>query len=666
MCGQFSSVVLQLIMKDFRLIGVVKNVVILLLLVCASLADDPDDDVTIEEKEEVVSEEPSVVEEILYTTPRPAGNYHLAEHFDDREDFAKRWILSEAKKEGIEENIAKYNGKWDVEAAEKNGLNGDLGLVLKSKAHHHAISSRLDKTFQFDIKPFVLQYEVQFQNGQDCGGAYIKLLSQTSDLDLRNFHDKTPYSIMFGPDKCGTDTKLHFIFRHRNPKNGTFQEKHWKRATSVPKFDDVFKDKKPHLFTLYVTPDNRFELQVDQQNVFRGSLLDDMNPPINPPAEIDDPNDIKPADWDEREKIPDSTAKKPEDWDEDAPRQIPDPNARKPDGWLDDEMELIPDPNAEKPKDWDDEMDGEWEPPLISNPNCESVGCGEWKPPMIDNPNYKGKWRAPLIDNPNYKGKWKPKRIPNPEFFEDKYPFKMTPIDAVGFELWSMSDGILFDNIIITDDMFVAEQWAAETWILKKELVERETDGVFLRLVKYTNKHPWLWAVYVIVIGLPIVLFISFCCTTTSKENKEQATRARRKKTDEPTPDDTPSTEAKRVIREPTPVRIEEVKEPEPSGTNIENESVKEARIEELKQEVPEDTTETKTAETEEKESQDSEDGKEEKEDEEEISDDKVETDKKEVEEEEEEEEQNEEGEQSLDGDGDAKQSPKRRKARRE
>uniref|UniRef100_A0A1W7RAW3 Calnexin n=1 Tax=Hadrurus spadix TaxID=141984 RepID=A0A1W7RAW3_9SCOR len=652
-----------------KFIKLIASIVIILMLVCSGFAEDPDD-VTIEEKEEVPQEEPPVVEEILYTTPRPVGNYHLAEHFDDREDFAKRWILSEAKKEGIEENIAKYNGKWDVEAAEKNGLNGDLGLVLKSKAHHHAISTRLDKTFQFDIKPFVLQYEVQFQNGQDCGGAYIKLLSQTNDLDLRNFHDKTPYTVMFGPDKCGTDTKLHFIFRHRNPKNGTFQEKHWKRATTVPKLDDVFKDKKPHLFTLYITPDNRFELQVDQQNVFRGNLLEDMNPPVNPPAEIDDPNDNKPGDWDEREKIPDTTAKKPADWDEDAPRQITDPNARKPEGWLDDEMELIPDPNAEKPKDWDDEMDGEWEPPLISNPNCESVGCGEWKPPMIDNPNYKGKWRAPLIDNPNYKGKWKPKRIPNPEFFEDKYPYKMTPIGAVGFELWSMSDGILFDNIIITDDMFVAEQWAAETWALKKELVERETDGVFLRLVKYTNKHPWLWAVYVIVIGLPIVLFISFCCTTSTKESKEQAARARHKKTDESTPDDIPETEAKHVVREPTPIRIEEVKEPEPSGANLGNqaevreteEEIVEARVEELKQEPQEEKPET--TENDEKESEINEEEKEEKVEEEEEEDEK----KVEAEngEEIQEEEQKEEGEQSLDGDGDAKRSPRRRKARRE
>lgn len=77
----------------------------------------------------------------------------------------------------------------------------------------------------------------------------------------------------------------------------------------------------------------------------------------------------------------------------------------------------------------DDEMDGEWEAPLIPNPKCEgAAGCGPWKAPMIDNPDYKGKWKAPMIENPNYKGKWTPRKIHNPDFFEDLEPFKMTTI----------------------------------------------------------------------------------------------------------------------------------------------------------------------------------------------------------------------------------------------
>ena len=47
---------------------------------------------------------------------------------------------------------------------------------------------------------------MNFQNGISCGGAYIKLLS--GEAELNKFHEKTPYSIMFGPDKCGLTSKV--------------------------------------------------------------------------------------------------------------------------------------------------------------------------------------------------------------------------------------------------------------------------------------------------------------------------------------------------------------------------------------------------------------------------------------------------------------------------
>lgn len=114
-------------------------------------------------------------------------------------------------KEGIDEDLAKYDGLWVVEAPQRDGLKSDLGLVLKSKAKHAAISAKLDKPFQFNDKPLIVQYEVNFQEGQECGGAYLKLLSHLEgSLDLKQFYDKTPYTIMFGPDKCGNDLKVSF------------------------------------------------------------------------------------------------------------------------------------------------------------------------------------------------------------------------------------------------------------------------------------------------------------------------------------------------------------------------------------------------------------------------------------------------------------------------
>jgi calnexin len=38
--------------------------------------------------------------------------------------------------------VAKYDGEWKLEAMTKNPLVNDLGLVMKSKAKHAAISAR--------------------------------------------------------------------------------------------------------------------------------------------------------------------------------------------------------------------------------------------------------------------------------------------------------------------------------------------------------------------------------------------------------------------------------------------------------------------------------------------------------------------------------------------
>lgn len=52
-----------------------------------------------------------------------------------------------------------------------------------------------------------------------------------------------------------------------------------------------------------VKPDNTFTIRVDNKIVNEGSLLEDFEPPVNPPREIDDPNDKRPENWDDREKV---------------------------------------------------------------------------------------------------------------------------------------------------------------------------------------------------------------------------------------------------------------------------------------------------------------------------------------------------------------------------
>lgn len=181
--------------------------------------------------------------------------------------------------------------------------------------------------------------------------------------------------------------KVHFIFKHKNPVTGEYEEKHLKDTAMISNV------KTTSLYTLIVNPDQTFDIQVDGTSVRSGSLLENFAPSVNPSKEIDDPNDTKPSDWVDLAKIADPEASKPADWDEDAPLEIVDESAEKPDDWLEDEPSMIPDPEAEKPEDWDDEEDGDFVPPMVPNPKCEEAsGCGPWEQPTIRNPAYKGKW----------------------------------------------------------------------------------------------------------------------------------------------------------------------------------------------------------------------------------------------------------------------------------
>lgn len=525
----------------------VLGLTLLLLVAVAShdVDDDFDDEAEVEDVQD--SSDDVVVEKVQidvdYLTPSDNVDFYFMDSMDTADTLGSKWVRSQAKKDGAEDTIAKYDGVWSIQPLLKDALEGDQGLVLKSKAKHSAVSAKFKKPFQFADKQLVVQYEVSFQNGLDCGGGYVKLLSHSANLDLRQLTDKTPYTIMFGPDKCGSDSKFHFIFRHVHPKTGEIEEKHCKKIEGKGRavLEEIFKDKKPHLLRLVVRPDNTFEVSIDYTLVNHGTLLDSFTPPVNPPAEINDPDDKMPEDWDSREKIPDPEATKPEDWDEAAPKTIIDETAEKPSGWMDDEPDLVPDPDSVRPDDWDDEMDGDWEPALIKNPACESApGCGPWNKPSIENPAYKGKWFAPMINNPGYQGKWKPAMIPNPDFFEDPNPFKMTPISGVGLELWSMSDDIYFDNLLVTDNVGLADTFARETFDLKQALDASANGNIFRRILDYSNKNPWLYAVYVVLVGLPTVLIVTFCCSGSSDKSDTKSDLNDPKKTDEAQEDDEP------------------------------------------------------------------------------------------------------------------------------
>lgn len=389
----------------------------------------------------------------------PPGTYEApvaegAIFSDDFQNGLSAWTHSE---------VSTYNGRFQVGQGADPAIAGDQGMIIPEKARHYAITAPLDGLTDMNGKDFALSYEVKLDDGMTCGGAYVKLPT-IGFPGSEKFDNSIKYSIMFGPDKCGSTEKVHFIFQSMNPVSKKYVEHHLKNPPALA----TSYDKNHHLYALYVKSDGSFSVEVDGEVKREGSLMEEFDPPLQPSKEIDDPEDTKPDDWVDDEKIEDPKATKPDDWDEDAPQEIPDPEATKPDDWLDDEPLKIEDPKAARPEGWIEEEDGAWTSPMIDNPKCaEASGCGKWKAPMKENPDYKGKWTAPMIANPKYVGAWKPKKIANPDYYEVTSP-TLLPMHAIGFEIWTMDQGVLFDDIYVGTDISAAKKFAGASFEPKK------------------------------------------------------------------------------------------------------------------------------------------------------------------------------------------------------
>ena len=236
---------------------------------------------------------------------------------------------------------------------------------------------------------------------------------------------ETEYAIMFGPDLCGTSTRrTQVIFNYNGKKDGKLNNLQCKDQGKIE------TDRLSHRYTLIVRPDNTFETQIDGVKDISGSLFDKFDFLL--PKTIKDPAASKPADWVDEAEIVDPSDVKPEGYD-----NIP---------------RTIPDASKKKPEDWDDEEDGAWEAPTIANPDFK-----EWVQKKIPNPAYKGVWVHP--------------EIANPEFKDDKAVYNVCKdgCTGVGFELWQVQAGTIFDDIFVGDSLKEAEDFAAATFGKKKD-----------------------------------------------------------------------------------------------------------------------------------------------------------------------------------------------------
>merc|ERR1712083_986432 len=192
-----------------------------------------------------------------------------------------------------------------------------------------------------------------------------------------------------------------------------------------------------HLYRLILKPDNTVRVEIDEEKIYEGSIKDDWE--VLRPKEIADPDDKKPEEWSDESMIDDPADAKPDDWVE--------------------EKRII-DSEAKKPDDWDDEEDGEWEAP------------------MKDNPAFKGEWSAKRVSNPAYKGHWEAKKISNPEYEDDDTVYKYDDFGFIGFDLWQVKGGTIFDNIIVTDDKGEADaflqKWKALSEVEKTKKKEED------------------------------------------------------------------------------------------------------------------------------------------------------------------------------------------------
>jgi len=340
-----------------------------------------------------------------------SGKVHFSETFGD--GWESRWTPSEWKKEeGTQGDFVSATGKWFADEKE------DAGIQTKEDSKFYGLSANFD-TFSNKGKDLIIQYQAKYEKDVECGGGYVKLGPKMEDA--KAFGDPTVYNIMFGPDKCGYNKRTHLIFNYKG-KN------------VLKKSDLSYKqdgDGTSHLYTLIVKPDNTVRVEVDQEKLYEGSIIEDWE--VLKAKTINDPDDKKPSDWVDTS-------------------MMDDPEDNKPDDWTDEKR--IVDAEAKKPDDWDDEEDGEWEAP------------------MKDNPDFKGEWKAKRISNPEYKGVWEAKKIDNPEFVDDDSVYAFDAFGFIGFDLWQVKGGTIFDNIIITDDKAEADTFA-EKW---KKLSEVEKE----------------------------------------------------------------------------------------------------------------------------------------------------------------------------------------------
>jgi calreticulin len=328
---------------------------------------------------------------------RTGARLHFYEDFDTMD----RWVASNSS--GALGTFALCTGKNPVDA----GAN--QGLCTTEDYKRYAISAPFDEPLRYSPESsFVISFTLRHERVPLCAGGYLKVFPV--GFDPASLDEHTVYTVMFGIDRCEGKSNHVTIYFHKDAQSVS-----WRKTLDAP------TDAYTHLYELVLHRNGTYEVLIDHETTALGDLDEDFRW-TSTPKFIDDPTDRRPTSYD---SSPQS-----------AREFIPDPNDVKPSYW--DDRKRIPDPEATRPSDWDESIDGPWSP--------------TWVP----NPAYKGDWAPRKIPNPHYQKPWRPRQLLNP-----KYPSTLRellrgstleqPAGFVGVEIWQVTSGSIFDNIVIGD-----------------------------------------------------------------------------------------------------------------------------------------------------------------------------------------------------------------------
>jgi Calreticulin family len=119
-----------------------------------------------------------------------------------------------------------------------------------------------------------VQYELRQLEPLRCGGAYLKLLESVR-LDQRHFDQHTDYTLMFGPDRCGAEDRVHLILQRADPRDPS-QRLELHLRDPPPMSTSSGEDQFAHLYTLLLGDEGSYAILGDGHLLRCGHLLTDL------------------------------------------------------------------------------------------------------------------------------------------------------------------------------------------------------------------------------------------------------------------------------------------------------------------------------------------------------------------------------------------------------